>query len=95
MKKIIFFNILIILFCCSCNDNTSKKNNNENTTDIQETTIDYKGLVQLLKLECNVSNKEGFYKLNCQNIRVANEIEEGKNNIPEIITVLKIMIVNY
>ena len=94
MKKIIFFNILIILFCCSCNDNTSKKNSNENT-EIQETTIDYKGLVQLLKLECNASNKEGFYKLNCQNIRVANEIEEGKNNIPEIITVLKIMIVNY
>ena len=45
MKKIIFFNVLIILFSCSCNDNASKKNNNENTTDIQETTIDYKGLV--------------------------------------------------
>ena len=87
MKKIIFFNVLIILFCCSCNDNTSKKNNNENTTDIQETTIDYKGLVQLLKLECNASNKEEFYKLNCQNIRVANKIEEGKNSVPEIITV--------
>ena len=56
-------------------------------TDIQETTIDYKGLVQLLKLECNVSNKEEFYKLNCQNIRVANKIEEGKNSVPEIITV--------
>ena len=56
-------------------------------TDIQETTIDYKGLVQLLKLECNVSNKEEFYKLNCQNIRVANEIEEGKNSVSEIITV--------
>ena len=56
-------------------------------SDIQETTIDYKGLVQLLKLECNVSNKEEFYKLNCQNIRVANEIEEGKNSISEIITV--------
>ncbi|WP_314198295.1 hypothetical protein [Capnocytophaga sputigena] len=56
-------------------------------TDIQETTIDYKGLVQLLKLECNVSNKEEFYKLNCQNVRVANEIEEGKNSISEIITV--------
>ena len=56
-------------------------------SDIQETTIDYKGLVQLLKLECNVSNKEEFYKLNCQNIRVANEIEEGKNSVPEIITV--------
>ena len=55
--------------------------------DIQETTIDYKGLVQLLKLECNVSNKEEFYKLNCQNIRVANEIEEGKNSVSEIITV--------
>ena len=87
MKKIIFFNVLIILFCCSCNDNASKKDNNENTTDIQETTIDYKGLVQLLKLECNVSNKEEFYKLNCQNVRVANEIEEGKNSISEIITV--------
>ena len=56
-------------------------------SDIQETTIDYKGLVQLLKLECNVSNKEEFYKLNCQNIRVANEIEEGKNSVSEIITV--------
>ena len=56
-------------------------------SDIQETTIDYKGLVQLLKLECNVSNKEEFYKLNCQNVRVANEIEEGKNSISEIITV--------
>ena len=56
-------------------------------SDIQETTIDYKGLVQLLKLECNASNKEGFYKLNCQNIRVANEIEEGKNSVSEIITV--------
>ena len=56
-------------------------------SDIQETTIDYKGLVQLLKLECNVSNKEEFYKLNCQNIRVANKIEEGKNSVPEIITV--------
>ena len=56
-------------------------------TDIQETTIDYKGLVQLLKLECNVSNKEEFYKLNCQNIRVANETEEGKNSVSEIITV--------
>ena len=55
--------------------------------DIQETTIDYKGLVQLLKLECNVSNKEEFYKLNCQNIRVANETEEGKNSVSEIITV--------
>ena len=33
-------------------------------SDIQETTIDYKGLVQLLKLDCNVSNKEEFYKLN-------------------------------
>ena len=55
--------------------------------DIQETTIDYKGLVQLLKLECNVSNKEEFYKLNCQNVRVANETEEGKNSISEIITV--------
>ena len=56
-------------------------------SDIQETTIDYKGLVQLLKLECNVSNKEEFYKLNCQNVRVANEIEEGKNSVSEIITV--------
>ena len=56
-------------------------------SDIQETTIDYKGLVQLLKLECNVSNEEEFYKLNCQNIRVANEIEEGKNSVSEIITV--------
>ena len=56
-------------------------------SDIQETNIDYKGLVQLLKLECNVSNKEEFYKLNCQNVRVANEIEEGKNSISEIITV--------
>ena len=56
-------------------------------SDIQETTIDYKGLVQLLKLECNASNKEEFYKLNCQNIRVANKIEEGKNSVPEIITV--------
>ena len=56
-------------------------------SDIQETTIDYKGLVQLLKLECNVSNEEGFYKLNCQNIRVANETEEGKNSVSEIITV--------
>ena len=56
-------------------------------TDIQETTIDYKGLVQLLKLDCNVSNKEEFYKLNCQNIRVANETEEGKNSVSEIITV--------
>ena len=56
-------------------------------SDIQETTIDYKGLVQLLKLECNVSNKEEFYKLNCQNIRVANETEEGKNSVSEIITV--------
>ena len=56
-------------------------------SDIQETTIDYKGLVQLLKLECNVSNKEEFYKLNCQNISVANEIEEGKNSVSEIITV--------
>ena len=56
-------------------------------SDIQETTIDYKGLVQLLKLECNASNKEEFYKLNCQNIRVANEIEEGKNSVSEIITV--------
>jgi len=56
-------------------------------SDIQETTIDYKGLVQLLKLECNVSNKEEFYKLNCQNVKVANEIEEGKNSISEIITV--------
>ena len=56
-------------------------------SDIQETTIDYKGLVQLLKLECNASNKEGFYKLNCQNIRVANETEEGKNSVSEIITV--------
>ena len=56
-------------------------------SDIQETTIDYKELVQLLKLECNVSNKEEFYKLNCQNIRVANKIEEGKNSVPEIITV--------
>ena len=56
-------------------------------SDIQETTIDYKELVQLLKLECNVSNKEEFYKLNCQNVRVANEIEEGKNSISEIITV--------
>ena len=56
-------------------------------TDIRETTIDYKGLIQLLKLECNVSNKEEFYKLNCQNVRVANEIEEGKNSISEIITV--------
>ena len=55
--------------------------------DIQETTIDYKRLVQLLKLECNVSNKEEFYKLNCQNIRVANETEEGKNSVSEIITV--------
>ena len=55
--------------------------------DIQETTIDYKGLVQLLKIECNVSNKEEFYKLNCQNIRVANETEEGKNSVSEIITV--------
>lgn len=55
--------------------------------DIQETTIDYKGLVQLLKLDCNVSNKEEFYKLNCQNIRVANETEEGKNSVSEIITV--------
>jgi len=55
--------------------------------DIQDTTIDYKGLVQLLKLECNVSNKEEFYKLNCQNIRVANETEEGKNSVSEIITV--------
>ena len=55
--------------------------------DIQETTIDYKGLVQLLKLECNASNKEEFYKLNCQNIRVANETEEGKNSVSEIITV--------
>ena len=56
-------------------------------SDIQETTIDYKGLVQLLKLECNASNKEEFYKLNCQNIRVANETEEGKNSVSEIITV--------
>ena len=56
-------------------------------SDIQETTIDYKGLVQLLKLECNASNKEEFYKLNCQNVRVANEIEEGKNSVSEIITV--------
>ena len=56
-------------------------------SDIQETTIDYKELVQLLKLDCNASNKEGFYKLNCQNIRVANKIEEGKNSVPEIITV--------
>ena len=56
-------------------------------SDIQETTIDYKELVQLLKLECNVSNKEEFYKLNCQNIRVANETEEGKNSVSEIITV--------
>ena len=56
-------------------------------SDIQETTIDYKGLVQLLKLDCNASNKEEFYKLNCQNVRVANEIEEGKNSISEIITV--------
>ena len=56
-------------------------------SDIQETTIDYKGLVQLLKLDCNVSNKEEFYKLNCQNIRVANETEEGKNSVSEIITV--------
>ena len=56
-------------------------------SDIQETTIDYKGLVQLLKLECNASNKEEFYKLNCQDIRVANKIEEGKNSVPEIITV--------
>ena len=56
-------------------------------SDIQETTIDYKGLVQLLKLECNVSNKEEFYKLNCQNVRVANETEEGKNSVSEIITV--------
>lgn len=56
-------------------------------SDIQETTIDYKGLVQLLKLECKVSNKEGFYKLNCQNIKVANEIEERKNSVSEIITV--------
>ena len=55
--------------------------------DIQETTIDYKELVQLLKLDCNASNKEGFYKLNCQNIRVANETEEGKNSVSEIITV--------
>ena len=56
-------------------------------SDIQETTIDYKELVQLLKLDCNASNKEEFYKLNCQNVRVANEIEEGKNSISEIITV--------
>ena len=56
-------------------------------SDIQETTIDYKGLVQLLKLECNASNKEEFYKLNCQDIRVANKIEEGKNSVSEIITV--------
>ena len=56
-------------------------------SDIQETTIDYKGLVQLLKLDCNASNKEEFYKLNCQNIRVANETEEGKNSVSEIITV--------
>ena len=56
-------------------------------SDIQETTIDYKELVQLLKLDCNASNKEEFYKLNCQNVRVANEIEEGKNSVPEIITV--------
>ncbi|WP_240514498.1 DUF3828 domain-containing protein [Capnocytophaga sputigena] len=56
-------------------------------SDIQETTIDYKGLIQLLKLECNASNKEEFYKLNCQNIRVANETEEGKNSVSEIITV--------
>ena len=57
------------------------------SSDIQETTIDYKGLVQLLKLECNVSNKEEFYKLNCQNISVANETEEEKNSVSEIITV--------
>ena len=56
-------------------------------SDIQETTIDYKELFQLLKLDCNASNKEGFYKLNCQNVRVANEIEEGKNSVSEIITV--------
>jgi len=56
-------------------------------SDIQETTIDYKGLVQLLKLDCNASNKEEFYKLNCQNVRVANETEEGKNSVSEIITV--------
>ncbi|WP_424652508.1 hypothetical protein, partial [Capnocytophaga sputigena] len=56
-------------------------------SDIQETTIDYKELVQLLKLDCNASNKEEFYKLNCQNIRVANKIEEGKNSVSEIITV--------